>query len=378
MSQNDTPDFGDPYELLGLKDVIAGTTISDSDIQKAFRKQSLQYHPDKQGGKSEIEKIAIAQKFHHLHQAKEFLLDPKKREPYDTQRASRKRRQQHDQQREKQLTDRRRRMQQELAEREAKARGGDEGSQKRKQSMDTNIHRSQKRYETYSSSASSLPDDGWLQQLRKDGLRRREEFASKVETENRRRVQRQELANAFQIFQRQIRLKWSRKRISFSPNERSIATLLQSQFGTVEKVEILGSKGNQALITFESEDSCQPCIDFYSNHSEMRAFPLMVEDLEERSRSGQPQQPSVVAETDDEYAIRRSREREELQRQMEQDDEQDPNMVEVNSNTQGTKSITKIPFPLEFPSIENDSIMSPFDKLEYFEKLIWRKLQSPN
>jgi curved DNA-binding protein CbpA len=378
MSRNDTPDFGDPYELLGLKDVVGGAPILDSDVQKAFRKQSLQYHPDKQGGKSETEKLAIAQRFHKLHQAKEFLLDPKKRQPFDAQRASRKRRQEHDQQRENHLTDRRRRMQQELVDREAKARG-EEGGMKRGQSnKDTTIHLSKKQHEKYSS--SSLNDDGWLQQLRKDGLRRREEFATKVDIENRRRVRRQESTDAFQISQRRLRLKWSRKRISFSPTEKSIAALLQYQFGKVENVEILGAKGNQALITFESEDSCQPCIDFYAHHSEIRAFPLMDEDVEVNSIPQQQQQQShqSVAETDEEYAIRRSREREELQRQMEQDDGMGNDINISDSKIQDKKQVVKTPFPLDFPKIENDTTMTPFDKLQYFERLIWGKFLSPN
>lgn len=62
----------DYYKTLGI---AKGAT--DDDIKKAYRKQALKWHPDKN-------KSAVAEeKFKELAEAYEVLSDPKKREIYD-------------------------------------------------------------------------------------------------------------------------------------------------------------------------------------------------------------------------------------------------------------------------------------------------------
>lgn len=68
----------DLYKILGLtKDA------SDEDIKKAFRKLAVQYHPDKNVGKSDAEKKEAEEKFKEINEAYSVLSDPKKKQQYD-------------------------------------------------------------------------------------------------------------------------------------------------------------------------------------------------------------------------------------------------------------------------------------------------------
>jgi curved DNA-binding protein CbpA len=62
------------YERIGLQ-----PEASDSEIKKAYRKLSVQYHPDKNKGNAEAE-----QKFREITEAYEILGDKEKRVIYDS------------------------------------------------------------------------------------------------------------------------------------------------------------------------------------------------------------------------------------------------------------------------------------------------------
>ena len=64
---------GDLYEILGIK-----RDASDSDIKKAYRRLSLQYHPDKNPNDD-----VIKQRYMDIQYANEVLSDPDKRQTYD-------------------------------------------------------------------------------------------------------------------------------------------------------------------------------------------------------------------------------------------------------------------------------------------------------
>ncbi len=63
----------DYYEMLGLS-----RDASEEEVKKAYRRQAMQYHPDRNPGDKEAE-----EKFKQASEAYEVLIDPKKRSTYD-------------------------------------------------------------------------------------------------------------------------------------------------------------------------------------------------------------------------------------------------------------------------------------------------------
>lgn len=68
----------DLYDVLGLQH-----GASEDEIKKAYRKLAVQYHPDKQQGKSDAEKKEAEEKFKEINEAYSILSDPKKKQEYD-------------------------------------------------------------------------------------------------------------------------------------------------------------------------------------------------------------------------------------------------------------------------------------------------------
>lgn len=68
----------DLYSVLGLQH---GASIDE--VKKAFKKLAVQYHPDKQQGKSDAEKKAAEEKFKEINEAYTILSDPQKKQEYD-------------------------------------------------------------------------------------------------------------------------------------------------------------------------------------------------------------------------------------------------------------------------------------------------------
>jgi len=66
------------YKLLGVKE-----TATDQELKKAYRKLAMEWHPDKQVGKSEEQKKAAEEKFKEISAAYDTLSDPEKRKIYD-------------------------------------------------------------------------------------------------------------------------------------------------------------------------------------------------------------------------------------------------------------------------------------------------------
>ena len=64
----------DYYEVLGVE-----KNATADDLKKAYRKLAIQYHPDKQQGKSDAEKKAAEEKFKEAAEAYNVLSDPDKR-----------------------------------------------------------------------------------------------------------------------------------------------------------------------------------------------------------------------------------------------------------------------------------------------------------
>ena len=68
----------DYYEVLGVS-----KNATADELKKAYRKLAIQYHPDRQQGKSEAEKKEAEEKFKEAAEAYNVLNDPDKRARYD-------------------------------------------------------------------------------------------------------------------------------------------------------------------------------------------------------------------------------------------------------------------------------------------------------
>ncbi len=66
------------YDILGVSE-----NATADELKKAYRKKAIQYHPDRQQGKSEEEKKVAEDKFKEAAEAYDVLSDPDKRARYD-------------------------------------------------------------------------------------------------------------------------------------------------------------------------------------------------------------------------------------------------------------------------------------------------------
>ncbi|CAD5206556.1 unnamed protein product [Bursaphelenchus okinawaensis] len=102
----------DPYEILGLK-----SSCSDGEIDKAYKKSALKWHPDK-AMRNGISKEESEKKFGQIYQAYQFLKDEGQRVAYDEEIANKKRRMEYEDQRRSVNSARRQNFEDKLRERE--------------------------------------------------------------------------------------------------------------------------------------------------------------------------------------------------------------------------------------------------------------------
>lgn len=245
----------DPYKILGIS-----STATDSDIKKAYRQLALKLHPDKQSGTlTDTQRDALDKQFHDVKDARSFLLDSDHAEAkrkYNANLASERMRHAEDERREKSMSSRRKRMREELSMRERMTKTSST---------------------TGAASGTSFEKDGDrfdVDRLRREGERLREEYAQREAEVDIARKQRVAVERATQNLHkedRQVRLKWSRKKVVGGVHTIQSLTQLLKDFGEVEEVELLGSKGNSALVTFVDSSSCKPCVDAYRTSDTMRA-----------------------------------------------------------------------------------------------------------
>ena len=367
FTRKDGMPIKDPYQILGIP-----STSTETDIKKAYRQLALKLHPDKQSGTlTDSQRDELDKQFHDVKDARSFLLDTEHAEAkkkYDANLASERVRHAEEAKREKTMSSRRKRMREELSMRERMAKTP--------------------------AAASSSTDDGDrfdVDRLRREGERLREEYAQREAEVDIARKQRMAVERATQKLHkedRQVRLKWSRKKVIGGVHTKQSLTSIMNDFGDVEEVELLGSKGNSALITFANVSSCKPCVDAYRTSDTMRATFVGRRKIDDTLRGGQYEEEndepssfkrsSKDTENIQERNLRQAAERERLMRQMELeeaggsggdhavgDKKQSPfqkkdRWAEHNSST----------FPPDFPATSEDEGLSPFDLLEKYEKII--------
>jgi DnaJ homolog subfamily C member 17 len=350
----------DPYSVLGLE-----FGVSDADISKAYRQLARTLHPDKLVAQdlTQTQLTQAAARFQDIQSARSFLLDAdhaESRRKYDAQRASDQIRQAANKERDASMSERRKRMRDELKQREDQATL----NIRRDKNVKTQQHKHQSSATSKARSAPVASGD-----LERQGQALREQYAAKaVATE----LRKQDEA-ALLLQERQIRLKWSRKKIKAtgdsSPSEDSIARMLSAKFGVVDAVQMIGDKGNVALVTFHAESSCTKAVNALLTSDTWRATYVSKTKQQSSEEAGSlASQPSAQAaehaqrnhETIDEWKARQAMEREALLRQMERNDE-----VDNPSATNDGRSPRR-PFPPSFPEEYNAWALA-LEKLERAE-----------
>ncbi|KAL7538912.1 hypothetical protein ACHAXR_008871 [Thalassiosira sp. AJA248-18] len=367
----------DPYQVLGIP-----TTASESDIKKAYRQQALKLHPDKQSGTlTDSQREALDKQFHDVKYARSFLLDAdhaEAKKKYDANLASERARHAEEERREMSMSSRRKRMREELGMRERMAKTTGTATTAA----------------AASSSSGAAADRFDVDRLRREGERLREEY-SKRETEvDLARKQRMAVERATQKLQkedRQVRLKWSRKKVVGGGHTKQSLTLIMKDFGEVEEVEMLGSKGNAALITFVNAASCKLCVVAYRISDIMRATFVGRRKIDDTMNdAGQfpdhhmgDVSKSQYTENLEERNLRTAAERERLMRQMELEEAggdaagvkiPTQKRAPLNADDRQGRGERKSSFPPFFPVIAENEGLGPFELLEKYEKMIFGKV----
>ncbi len=359
------PEKGNPYETLNLPNLA--TSIQ---IKKKFRELSLKFHPDKRKGNLSAEEIdALDKQFIAVQEAKSFLLDgeyEQEKEKYDAKLKSEALRKEEDKRREAQMDGRRKRMRSDLE------RKIEEEMLRKQQGMGAGVGMDTDARSRTEQSSKWNHDK--FEDLKRDGMKMRETYHERKRTEEAKSEAKERKRYKKSLESRQVRVKWSRKKMG-GQSEHMLAKLL-SRFGEVQDVEMIGSKGNAALVTFHHESSCKPCVDAYLHSEELRAT-FVGKDRDDRitsartnatghdmTRDTNTMKRERDRESVEERKLRQAAEREALLRQMEMggDDIDETKIFErgsesaYNQSSSPSNEVRKSLFPPHFPSSMSSSI----------------------
>lgn len=352
----------DPYHVLGIS-----PTASESEIKKAYRQLALQYHPDKQTGTTLTisQRREIDARFQEIGDARSFLLDAESaefRRKYDTNLASERLRQANEERRERTMDTRRKRMREELISRERE-------------------HLARAKSNTVSDNSNTGASDRFdVDRLRREGERLRAEYSmreAEADVSQRKRESLERATHALNMEERQVRLKWSRKKVVGGSHTVLSITKIMIDFGEVESVELIGSKGNQALVTFADGSSCVKCVDAFRTSETMRATFVGRRKMDDYGMQSVDANGQDYMEEDDREsslrrAARRAAERERLIREIELEEEAGGDWGGTSTSTKISNGRQQHPssFPPEFPSDPENEGLTPFQLLEKYEKII--------
>jgi len=382
----------DPYRILGISH-----TATEADVKRAYRQLALKLHPDKQSGSAltGTQREDLEDRFHDVKDARSFLLDAEHadgRGRYDANLASERARHAVEERRERTMSTRRKRMREELISRErmaARTTGGGASS-------------------SSSATGGGGPDRRFdVDRLRREGERLRAEYAAReadADASRRRREATERASLRLSTEDRQVRLKWSRRRFpgGAGNHDKSSIVRVMGVFGTVEDVEMIGSKGNAALVTFADGSSCGPCVEAYRSSEDMRATFVGRRKVDDVAAGGGSSSAGVADDVDfppssrgggrDADGLRREAERERLMRRMELeeagfvaggdddavggDDRAPRGAAAADAGAdrwgRGRQQQRKSNFPPDFPAVTENEGLSPFQLLEKYEQIILR------
>lgn len=338
------PSCGDPYEILGLE-----RSATTAEVQTKSRKLLLKCHPDKR--RNDADHAALDKLFHDVQQAKTFLLDESKRRKYDAAwEADRERYSRLDAKRRKNLSDFEANLERAAKEKERRKRPlhqNQKYEKKNRHEKDEHINNLKKENER------------WRQNLYEEVSREQTRFETEKRTSKKTRTH--------ESHQQQVRLKWSRKKLGTSFLETDIVKYLKSKFPSVDikNVELLGSKGNAALVSLSNRSDCDTLILGLINCDEMRAIKVDEEDDNDEMENVQGNTIFNKNETSKETELRRASEREVLLRRMERDGS------DASLQDSSLKKTSSYAFPPRFPAQTDNQInLEPLKRLENEEEKI--------
>ena len=125
----------------------------------------------------------------------------------------------------------------------------------------------------------------------------------------------------------------------------------------MEEVELIGGKGNAALVTFREESSCARCVERYADSSEMRA--TFVGKKRGEGSKGAGLRSDRDFEDLEDWKIRRGMEREEMMSGMTGKEEKGE---EEESDD--------LSYPPPIPVEHDDVGLTPFERLLKLEKVV--------
>mmetsp|Transcript_21153 Transcript_21153/g.29624 ORF Transcript_21153/g.29624 Transcript_21153/m.29624 type:complete len:397 (-) Transcript_21153:394-1584(-) len=375
------PQCGNPYNILSLD----ASSATPAKIKKAFRDLSLKLHPDKRPqnlSQSQIDDLD--KQFHNIKEARSFLLDSQyanEKGKYDAALASKSKRMEEDRRRDLAMNDKRRKMKEDFMRKMKVAFMEQKGQQQHN--------------DVVGESSSSATASDRIHNLRQAGKRMREMHGKKTQSEAKRHAAKTLKKNREELESRQVRFKWRRN----SNKITGVGTyysaydlkMLLSKIGEVENVELIGSKGNAALVTFKNVSSPEDCVKLYQNDENMRAN-YVGKRKEEYSRNDNVNQSDILnmggvsRESLCERNLRQAAERELALRQIEMEDcdehqgvfKNDEYISEPYDLKQGT-TLKSMPqcrqsYPPNFTSSafyeERFQQLSSFETLEELEKKI--------